>query len=69
VKKHRLNIALGRSFKEKMDGVVERDGLGTITNLIRRSLSLYMLIMDNQIRGGKMIMKGRDGKQQTIRIL
>jgi hypothetical protein len=65
----RLNLDLQTEVKERLDGLQERTGAASLTEVIRRALALYDLVVDHQKAGGRIQLYNRDGTVETLTIL
>lgn len=67
--KVRLNLEFPPPVYEQMQTVQSRSNAASLTEVLRRSLALYDLITEHTVDGGEILLVGRDGKQEKLRIL
>jgi hypothetical protein len=65
----RLTLDLDANSRKIVDEIIERSGSLTITELIRRALALYSIIVEHRRNGGKVVFKHPDGREETLLIL
>lgn len=68
-KRPRLSVDLDPESKGLIDSLVERSGSLTISELIRRALALYFIVVEHRARGGKLVFRHSDGRDETLMIL
>ena len=65
----RLNLEVQQDVKDRLDELQERTHASSLTEVIRRALALYNLVVDHQGDGGKVVLQNRDGSSETLTIL
>ena len=65
----RLNLEVQQDVKDRLDELQERTHASSLTEVIRRALALYNLVVDDQGDGGKVVLQNRDGSSETLTIL
>lgn len=48
---------------------VEVTGAVSLTEVIRRALSLYDVVVEHTGEGGKVVFRHRDGEEETLRLI
>ena len=64
--KDRLNLALPRGAKEKLEILQKKSGSATASEVVRRSLALFELVLDHN---GEITVFDDSGKKKIIRVL
>ena len=67
--KVRLNLEIHPDVKARLDDLQDRTQAASLTEVIRRSLALYNLVVDLQEEGGRIIINRKDGSTETLAIL
>lgn len=68
-KKVRLNLELAREVHEQLQKIQEATGAASLTEVIRRALSLYDLVVEHTGEGGKVVFRQADGEEETLRLI
>jgi hypothetical protein len=66
--KTRLNLEVPQSRTE-LDQLVVRSGASSLTEVIRRALALYDLVLEHSEEDGKMVLRHKDGREEVLRII
>jgi len=69
VEKERLNLDLHPAVKAQLLDLKERTKADSMSEVVRRAIELYDLVMSTQEKGGKLIIKENPGFPREIRIL
>jgi hypothetical protein len=64
----RINLAVSRVFKARLDGLVEKTDAHSMTEVFDKALRLYEYLLDIQALGG-LVVKGKDGSETRILLL
>ena len=67
--KVRLNLEIHPDVKARLDDLQERTQAASLTEVIRRSLALYNLVVDLQQEGGRITLHRKDGTAETLAVL
>ena len=62
-KKHRLNLDVPKEFRSQLDDLVARSTCSTLTEVVRRSVALYDLVLEHVHEGGKIVFRHYDGTE------
>lgn len=65
----RLSLDVTPAVRERLRSLEERTEAGSITEVIRRALSLYDLVIEHQDEGGKIVFEHSDGARENLRVL
>ena len=65
----RLSLDISAQVKEKLESLETRTDAGSITEVIRRALAVYDLIIAQQEESGKIIFRYADGVEEVLRVL
>lgn len=68
-KKTRLNLQIPKVVKDQLSELEEKSGATSLTEVIRRSLSFYDVLIDHVNEGGEVIFVRKDGTEEKLRIL
>ena len=66
--KTRLNLEVPRS-RDQLNELVVRSGASSLTEVIRRALALYDLVLEHSEEDGKMVLRHKDGREEVLRII
>ena len=67
-KKERLHLIMPPETREKIDDIQERIRATTMSEVIRRSLSLLDILTREQAKGSSIYVRGKDGREKEILI-
>lgn len=65
----RLSLDVTPRVREQLDLLETRTEAGSITEVIRRALALYDLVIEHQAGGGKLIFRHADGEDESLKVL
>lgn len=65
----RLSLDVTQRIRALLDDLALRTEAHTITEVIRRALSLYDLVIEHQEEEGSLIFRHKDGTEETVRVL
>lgn len=65
----RLNLDLSEATKSMMVALKDRTDAASLTEVVRRSISLYDAITAHSADGGKVIFEDCSGQKTTLKIL
>ena len=65
----RLSLDITPRVREQLTHLEKKTEAGSITEVVRRALALYDLVMEHQDEGGKLIFKHTDGEEELLRVL
>ena len=68
-KRVRINLEYDAEVREAMDLLQVKSGAASISEVIRRSLALYDLVVDHTKEGGKLVLRFRNGEEEQLRLL
>jgi hypothetical protein len=68
-KKVRLNLELARDVHEQLQKIQAGTGAASLTEVIRRALSLYDVVVEHTTDGGKVVFRFPDGEEETLRLI
>ena len=67
--KVRLNLDIHPDQKTKMEELRDRARIESLSEVVRRSVSIYLEIMKANERGEMLYLRGKDGVERQILIL
>jgi len=67
--KVRLNFEVSPEFKENLVDLQERTQSVTITEVFRKALALLDMVIAHVKSGGSLVLRHKDGREETVRIL
>jgi hypothetical protein len=65
----RLSLDVSKRVKNELTRLANRTEAGSLTEVIRRALSLYDLVIEHQEEGGKIIFRHRDKTEEALHVL
>ena len=65
----RLNLDLDPKVKAQLEALRIRSGASSISEVIRRSIALYDLVIQHQSEGGTLVFKHSDETEESLRLL
>lgn len=65
----RLSLDITPRVREQLTDLEKKTEAGSITEVVRRALALYDLVVEHQGEGGKLIFKHTDGEEESLRVL
>jgi hypothetical protein len=67
--KVRLNFEVSPELKNSLVDLQERSQSVSITEVFRKSLALLDMVTSHNESGGSLILRHKDGREETVRIL
>ena len=67
--KTRLNLELPDEVRERLEELQHQANAASLTEIVRRGLSLYDLLFTLQTGGGSLIIRQPDGSEEKLRLL
>lgn len=61
----RLNLALSEPVKQRIESIRDETGAESVTEVIRRAVAVYDLLITETAAGGKVVIKKR-GKEKEV---
>lgn len=68
-KKDRLSLDFPPGGRAQIESVQTRAGAATMTEVVRRAVSLLDLVLDAQAQRGRLVIEYPDGRKEVVRIL
>ncbi len=68
-KKFRLNLEFSPNVEEKLQRLKTKSDSASFTEVIRRSLALFDLYVEQAESGGEVIFRDSDGSEEKLKIL
>ena len=65
----RLSLDITPRVREQLSHLEKKTEAGSFTEVVRRVLALYDLVVEHQDEGGKLIFKHADGEEELLRML
>jgi metal-responsive CopG/Arc/MetJ family transcriptional regulator len=67
--KSRLSLEVPKETRDQIDDIVKRSGAASLTEVIRRALALYDLVLEHEHEDGKIVLRYKDGREEVIRLI
>lgn len=67
--KVRLNLEVPQRVRDRMNSLREMSDAESLTEVIKRSLAVYDVLLHHFKENGKVILRSEDGSEETLRIL
>jgi len=64
--KTRLNLELTTKTRDRLLGLKTKSGAGSMTEVVRKALAVYEVIVDHRLRGDEIILRSTDGYEKTL---
>jgi hypothetical protein len=64
-----LSLDLDKATKDNLEALREREGVGSLTDLIKKSVSLFDVATAHQKSGGALIFRHSDGREERLVLL
>lgn len=68
-KKFRLNLEFSPKVEERLQKLKTKSDSASVTEVIRRSIALFDLYLEQAEAGGEVIFRDRDGSEEKLKIL
>jgi hypothetical protein len=68
-KKARLNLEFSQAVKDNLTDLKKRSGCPTLNEVIRKSLALLDLVITHNEGGGTFVLRHKDGREETVKLL
>lgn len=67
--KTRLNLQVPQRVRDQLDELEQKSGATSITEVIRRSLAYYEILIDHINEDGEIIFRHKDGREEKLKVL
>jgi hypothetical protein len=67
--KSRLNFEVPKKVRDQLDDLVKRSAASSFTEVVRRALALYDLVLEHSANGGDLVLRDKTGREQTVKLL
>lgn len=67
--KARISLEVNPTVKELLEDLEQRSNATSLTEVIRRSLALFDLVLEHQDAGGALVLRHGDGTEEKLRVL
>ena len=64
--KVRLNLDMSAETKERIEALRDANGIESLSEVVRRALAVYELVMSKQAEGIAIVFKPKEGPEQHI---
>ena len=68
-KRTRLSLDIDAKAKGQLELVQKRTGSSSMTDVIRRAVTLFDLVTEHNEQGGVLIFRNKDGTEERVRLL
>ena len=65
----RLSLDVSKRVKDDLTKLANRTDAGSLTEVIRRALVLYDLVIEHQEDGGNVVFRHSDKTEESLRVL
>ncbi len=65
----RLNLEFTPSVAENLERMIEQSHSASRTEVIRKAIRLFDMILGHYGKGGKLVLQHEDGTQETVHML
>jgi hypothetical protein len=65
----RVNLDLDSKVKSRIENLRERSGATTLSEVVRRALVLYDVVLENYSKGGMLVFINDDGSEERVHIV
>ena len=65
----RLNLAITPAVHDRLHRLREMSESESLTEVVRRAMAVYDLVLSHQNLGGDVVLKHLDGREESIRII
>lgn len=65
----RVSLRLSKEVKARLDDVCERSSSESLTEVIRRSLTLYDALLEETDRGSTIVLRDKDGNEKEVMLI
>ena len=55
--------------RDQLTDIVKRSGASSLTEVIRRALALYDLVLEHNSDKGTLVLRHKDGREEVLRII
>jgi hypothetical protein len=62
----RLNLELPETVRARLEVLVEKSESDTLTEVVRKALAVYDVLLQNKERGGKTLLLEKDGSEREV---
>lgn len=68
LEKTRLSLEVPKKTRDQIDDLVTRSGASSLTEVIRRALALYDLVLEHKDEEGTVVLRHKDGREEVIHL-
>lgn len=68
-KKTRLNLQVSEDVKALLEDLTKKSGASSLTEVIRRALAYYDVLVEHNNEGGQVVFRHKDGTEERVRFL
>lgn len=65
----RLNLEIAKRVRDRLERLKHTSGADSLTEVIRRALTVYDVLLQVGEEGSKLVVHHRDGSKETLRIV
>lgn len=65
----RLNLKMSQATRQQLEHLQVRTGADTLTEVIRRALAVYDLLIEEKDKGATPVLRSEDGKERELVLL
>jgi hypothetical protein len=69
LEKTRLSLEVPKKTRDQINDLVGRSGASSLTEVVRRALALYDLVLEHEHEDGKIVLRHKDGREEVIRLI
>ena len=66
---YRLNITLNTEAKDELEALKEITKKTSLVDVLRAALTVYRVVVDHQLSGGRVIFRHTDNSEETLRFV
>ena len=66
---HRLSLDVTKRFRNSLSALQDELGARTLTEALRRAVEITSLFARHRHSGGKLILRSRDGSEETLKVI
>jgi hypothetical protein len=67
--KARLSFEVPKKVRDQLDDLVSRSSASSFTEVVRKALALYDLVLEHSSEGGDVVLRDKNGREEIVKLL
>ncbi len=67
--KTRLSFEMPTAVRDQLDELVKRSRAGSMSEVVRKAIALYELVLEHEAEKGRLVFRHADGSEEVLRVI